>query len=283
MKGYIYKYTFPDGKIYIGQTRRPIEIRHREHLNPSTGPLNPGFWSAYQSIGEPTLTILETIESEDLTALVRLLNARETYFIHKENASDPHYGYNHKSVATAYSPETKLLEKETEVRFERVRNAIMPFFSGISDKILQDRQEELNNDEKAFIKEYLLNSDNNFHTDWLKEEMDSNNYSLHDMNESDIFKMALDEAVSSYLEDLFELTRQYVFENANELISNLQNERIIQQLDKEGNVIREYKNQNEIREQFQISRVDNINNVIKGRQKTAYGFSWRYRPESKEE
>ena len=48
MKGYIYKYTFPDGKVYIGQTRRPIELRHAEHLNPSTGPLNPGFWEAYQ-------------------------------------------------------------------------------------------------------------------------------------------------------------------------------------------------------------------------------------------
>ena len=24
MRGYIYKYTFPDGKVYIGQTRRPI-------------------------------------------------------------------------------------------------------------------------------------------------------------------------------------------------------------------------------------------------------------------
>ena len=278
MKGYIYKYTFPDGKIYIGQTRRPIEIRHREHLNPSTGPLNPGFWSAYQSVGEPTLTILETFESDDLTALVNMMNVRETYFIHKERASDPQYGYNDKSVATAYSPETKLLEKEVEVRFERVRNTIMPFFDGISDKILQGCQEELNNDEKAFIKEYLLNSDKNFHADWLKEEMDSNNYSLDGINESDIFEMALDEAISSYLEDLFELTQQYVLENANELMSNRQNERIIQQLDKEGNVIREYQNQSEIREQFQISRVDNIINVIKGRQRTAYGYSWRYKP-----
>ena len=41
MKGYIYKYTFSDGKVYVGQTRRHISIRHREHMSPSTGPLNP--------------------------------------------------------------------------------------------------------------------------------------------------------------------------------------------------------------------------------------------------
>ena len=37
MKGIIYKYTFPDGKVYIGQTRNP-EKRKREHIDPKTGP-----------------------------------------------------------------------------------------------------------------------------------------------------------------------------------------------------------------------------------------------------
>lgn len=50
MKGYIYKYTFADGKFYIGQTRRNPEIRHREHLNPIIGPANTGFWEAYQRL-----------------------------------------------------------------------------------------------------------------------------------------------------------------------------------------------------------------------------------------
>ena len=37
MKGYIY--MFSDGKVYVGQTRRHISIRHREHISPSTGPI----------------------------------------------------------------------------------------------------------------------------------------------------------------------------------------------------------------------------------------------------
>ena len=49
MKGYIYKYTFPDGKVYIGQTRRDPQIRHREHISPVTGSTNGGFWRAYST------------------------------------------------------------------------------------------------------------------------------------------------------------------------------------------------------------------------------------------
>ena len=48
MKGFIYKCTFPDGKVYIGQTRRNPEQRRREHQNPVTGPCNSGFWKEYQ-------------------------------------------------------------------------------------------------------------------------------------------------------------------------------------------------------------------------------------------
>lgn len=64
-KGYIYKYTFPNGKVYIGQTRRDPSIRHREHFLPSRGLLNNAFWQAYQEQGEPIFEILEEYQSED--------------------------------------------------------------------------------------------------------------------------------------------------------------------------------------------------------------------------
>ena len=53
---------------------------------------------------------------------------------------------------------------------------------------------------------------------------------------------------------------------------------MIQQLDMNGNVICEFESQDDIREALNILRLDNIINVLKGRQKTAYGFSWRYKP-----
>ena len=37
--GVIYLYTFPNGKVYVGQTRRDPKVRHREHLQGSRGRL----------------------------------------------------------------------------------------------------------------------------------------------------------------------------------------------------------------------------------------------------
>ena len=81
MKGYIYKYTFSDNKVYIGQTRRNPEIRHKEHLSESVGPMNSGFWDAYKRLGEPKYEIIEVVENDRIQILIEQLNDRETYWI----------------------------------------------------------------------------------------------------------------------------------------------------------------------------------------------------------
>ncbi len=113
-KGIIYKYTFPDGKVYIGQTRRPMAVRHQEHVNPSTGPVNSGFWEAYQTVGEPEWEILKVVEAEDVTTLVGLLNRLETAYIIEAKATDPRYGYNKREIATVYDPDSAILKKRFE-------------------------------------------------------------------------------------------------------------------------------------------------------------------------
>ena len=50
MKGVIYKYTFPNGKVYIGQTKNPIQ-RKIEHTSASSGKRNVAFWRAYKKYG----------------------------------------------------------------------------------------------------------------------------------------------------------------------------------------------------------------------------------------
>ncbi len=74
MKGVVYKYTFPNGKVYIGQTRRNPELRHKEHLDAVTGPCNCGFWKEYKKYKEVKYEMCElhledigrTILSKDL-------------------------------------------------------------------------------------------------------------------------------------------------------------------------------------------------------------------------
>lgn len=64
LKGYIYKYTFPNGKVYIGQTRRDIEVRIEEHIHPVQGKTNPALWAAYQEFGNYNFEIIETIQEK---------------------------------------------------------------------------------------------------------------------------------------------------------------------------------------------------------------------------
>ncbi len=90
--GVIYLYTFPNGKVYVGQTRRDPKIRHREHLDQQIGPTNGAFLKAYQEQGEPKYEILETHQHENVEKLIDILNERETFFINKFKATNPDYG-----------------------------------------------------------------------------------------------------------------------------------------------------------------------------------------------
>lgn len=264
MKGYIYKYTFPDGKIYIGQTRRPIEIRHAEHINPSTGPMNPGFWDAYQNVGTPILTILETVENKDLTSLITQLNYKETEYIYRYKAADKDFGYNRKVIATTYSPNVNILKKEYYHLCRQAEDNKRPFFDSLSEKLFNGEWERLTEEEKQFVEGYLDNK--NIFTCSKEEEW-----------KEFMLEEALDYAIWLYNEESYEIVGRYIEENAAEIIRKAKQGKIIQQLDMDGNVLREFESQDEIRDAFNISRIDNITNVIKGRQKSAYGYRWRYK------
>ena len=273
MKGYIYKYTFPDGKVYIGQTRRPIEMRHAEHLSPSRGPLNSGFWEAYQTVGTPSLSILETIETNDVTALVEQLNRRETVYIYTEKATDPAYGYNKKTIATTYSPDINILNREFDRMYKQLVKEREPFFDMLTEKLLQGDNGNLSEEEKAFVQRYL--DEEYLFDNPVDAELDDDDFQY-------ILADEIDHAIWQYTEDSQEIIAQYISENAEEIIRKAKLGKIIQQLDLEGNIIRKFESQDEIRDTFNIRSLNNITNVIKGKQKTAYGYIWRYKPVSEE-
>ena len=86
--GYIYKYTSPNNKSYIGQTRTSIEKRRKDEYG--IGYIgSPCFWNAIQyfnGLNNFTLTILEEVPND-------LLDERERYWIHKYDTIVPN-GYN---------------------------------------------------------------------------------------------------------------------------------------------------------------------------------------------
>ena len=92
-KGIIYMYTFPNGKVYIGQTINPVS-RKAQHFCESTGFRNIAFWRAYKKYGTYHYEVLENVEEESKEYLCERLNLLEQEYISKYNSTNPNHGYN---------------------------------------------------------------------------------------------------------------------------------------------------------------------------------------------
>ena len=73
------------------------------------------------------------------------------------------------------------------------------------------------------------------------------------------------------------IVAQYVREHGRHIIDDAQSARTIVQINKEGNVVREFTSFLEICQTFFVPRVDNVRNVLNGKQKSAYGYYWKYK------
>lgn len=91
--GVIYKYTFPNGKVYIGQTNNP-RSRMAQHLSEKTGARNVAFWRAYKKYGQYEYEEIKFIEELTPEKLREKLNYWEQYYIAQYNSTNPSYGYN---------------------------------------------------------------------------------------------------------------------------------------------------------------------------------------------
>lgn len=93
MKGYIYKYTAPSGKSYIGQTIKKPKTRAR--LEGSGYSHSTAFYNAILKYGyiNLKLEILYEVTSESTTELIAILNQLEVRSISKHNTIYPN-GYN---------------------------------------------------------------------------------------------------------------------------------------------------------------------------------------------
>ena len=268
MKGIIYKYTFPDGKIYIGQTRNP-EKRKREHIDPKTGPVNTGFWEAYQRFGTYEYEVIREIECDNEDELIDLLNRWESGYIHQYQADNPEYGYNRTSYASVGIKSRKILQRVYNAIQEDYFKREMELLESASNKIWQTKQ-PLTKEELFLITEKYPDSG------WLD--------SLKDFDFKDLRKNRITEKREFYLEEhigfirneIWECSRyiasRFVGEYGKQIIEESRLARAIVQIDKEGNVIKVYSSILEICQAFNLERGDNIRNVLNGKQKTAYGF-----------
>lgn len=273
-KGYIYKYTFPDGKVYIGQTRRPPEERHREHFDEKIGKANPRFWEAYQTVGTPIFEIIETIECHRVQDLVSQLNDAETQYIQQYKAANPQFGYNVRESAYVPIPRDAVLDAEFERIWIERAEKWYPTFVSVQDKCFYTF-EPLDEEELAFCNEIL--KENIFQGAITEFGFDFHNLKENSEDARFFFGEALSYAETVFCEDNWEEIRNYIEENKERILSENSPETTIVKIDKNGRVVKEYVSPSEIREEMGLSRLDNIYNVLVGKQRTAYGYIWRYK------
>ena len=254
-KGVIYKYTFPDGKVYIGQTRRDPSIRHREHLLPSTGPLNNAFWQAYKEQGEPTFEILEEYQSEDIEELVYVLNQRETENIRLYKATDPQHGYNRVATGMVHGRLENRIKKAAKKLFPKFYELKRPLWESMKEKI--ETPDKMTKEERELYDFYFVEinpfcgaSDEFIRWHWL----DFAEFCFKDDIQSEV-----DECI---LEHIAELQEDYVDADS------------ILQLDKNDNIIAIYENQADAATALGLTSTANINNAVLGKQKSAHGYKW---------
>lgn len=273
MKGIIYKYTFPDGKVYIGQTRNP-EKRKRDHIDPSTGPANTGFWEAYQRFGTYEYEVIHEIESDNEDELINLLNWYESGFIFKYKADNPQFGYNRMSYGHVSSKNNQILKRAYNAIQKDIYDSEIQLFESASNKMWHTKK-PLTKEETFLITEKYPEP---FWFDNIKD-IDFRNPSNNKLSENQYFNLEEHFGMvrSLILDYSFEVAKHYISKYGNQIIAKARSENAIVQIDKEGNVIKEYDSILEICQAFNIPRGDNVRNVLRGRQKTAYGYYWKYK------
>lgn len=113
-KGIIYKYTFPNGKIYIGQTI-DLDKRHYQHqYYAKNAKGNRSLCDiAIAKYGEPKLEVIEEIIGDDNKPyeFKQALNEAEVKWINEYNATDRSIGYNIQHGGHTANEETYILEE----------------------------------------------------------------------------------------------------------------------------------------------------------------------------
>ena len=277
MKGVIYKFTFPSGKVYIGQTRRNPELRLKEHLDPVTGPCNSGFWREYQQFKEYKYEIIETIEDSNDDVLVHKLNQLETYYIMKYHAYDPRYGCNKQHRGTESTGSERILQKIVQELYNNLLPERMALYNSIENKVWHTK-EPLTSEEKDYMNDYFSHGE---HIWPLPDYFNIEDISSFDEDEKNGYAFDLKESFEEWQSQLTGALREevlsFVFENAAEILEEVRDRDAICALDKDGNIAFIFHSFNEIAQHFGVLRPDNVRNVLKGKQKSAYGYFWKYK------
>ena len=134
---------------------------------------------------------------------------------------------------------------------------MQPIFDTVVEKM--DNINNLSSEEKEFYQAYFV---------------ENNIFGNSPKDDECIYEDWIEYAHFLMEEDLKDLADEYVHENAAQLLENIIDENTIYQLSKEGEIVDKFNSQIEAAQAMGAKTSANINNVIVGKQKTAYGYKW---------
>lgn len=156
-KGFIYKYTYPNGKVYIGQTRVSVEERHKQHMWASKHDDDRRCLCevAIAKYGEPIVETIETIEVDDTnpTLLCKMLDEAEVKWIQKYDSTNTANGYNVMGGGQHKTSEKFILEEKWYQLFQEEKwgefiEKLYIVLDSIGEKICNSK-EKLTREEKS--------------------------------------------------------------------------------------------------------------------------------------
>lgn len=213
--GYIYKYTFPNGKVYIGQTRTTVQQRHYTHMYDAKRKDRGGLVDiALAKYGEIYPETIETIEVEEYeaTKLTELLNEAEVKWIKHYDSTNRQKGYNVQNGGNIETPETMILQEKWYEIFEKDKWGEMLGY-------LQENLENIG--KKIYITKEKLNKDERyvwygykFNTDLFDEETNFSRY-FHCFGVSNDYDGYCDTILEKAWDDLIVDVQQTIWKDIN--------------------------------------------------------------------
>ncbi|MBR3547910.1 MAG: hypothetical protein IKN86_10150 [Bacteroidaceae bacterium] len=184
-KGYIYKYTYPNGMLYIGATSVSVKQAYYQHKSASK---DPSTWTlcemAIFEYGEPTIETIETIEvadNEEGMLKELLKKATEKWIKEYDSTVESGKGFNvHKGKRISwidYLLQKKWYEIYDKEKWAEKIEHVKDVLESIGTKICVTK-EELTQEEKEIWYEYKF-KEFYFFSDEYEETTFSSYYERH--------------------------------------------------------------------------------------------------------
>lgn len=254
--GIIYKYTSPSGKHYIGQTTDEKK-RRRDFLDVNISYAGDKINKARQKYGPENFEyeVLLTITADTLENLCDLLDFSEQYYIEKYNSCNA--GYNLLEGGTSFRN-----WKKTQEQVEKQRISLINYYktheNPNSKKVLQ------------------YNLDGSFIKEWSSASEAESTLGYSSGNISNVCR-GVGKSAMGYMWKYKEEDNIPDFIEACTTKGTPRKHTGLLQLDRDGNLIKEWRSNKEAALALNIKSPSAISEVCRGKRKTAGGFVWRYK------